>query len=105
MADSLPKIWEGSEPSTRFKATELLLGCTKRTVSLAPMLKLCQLMVAALLVWVTTKTPVPPLVMIAFPLVTTPSAGNAKAVPPKQAITANAVMRRLKAEGLRRDMV
>ena len=69
------------------------------------MLKLCQLMVAALLVWLTTNTPVPPLVMAAAPLVTTPSTGKAKTAEPRLASTAMAMTRRLNIEVLRRDMM
>jgi hypothetical protein len=42
---------EGSGPTTRFSATELEDGCWKTTDSLAPMLKLCQLSAARLVVW------------------------------------------------------
>src|ERR1700722_14016113 len=51
--DSLPSISEGSEPSTRFNATDWALGCTKLTCASAPMLKVFQLVTRLALCWVT----------------------------------------------------
>src|SRR3954470_13735249 len=60
LADRLPKMADGSAPSTRFSATELLLGCLNCTDSPAAMPKLCQLMVVLELPWV---------IVVALPLV------------------------------------
>jgi len=51
LAVRLPRMRDGSAPTTRFSATDWLLGCTKRTASPAAMLKLCQLRVACWLDW------------------------------------------------------
>src|SRR5690606_4908613 len=62
-----PRMWLGSEPSTRLSAMALALGCTKLTASFAPMPKLCQLMARFWLDWLTAievpardTLPVPP---------------------------------------------
>ena len=65
---------DGSEPSTRFKATALLLGCTKLTEFPAPMLKLCQFSTAFWLAWLIVVLPLP-LTMLALPATTTPPVG------------------------------
>ncbi len=75
-ADRLPKMLEGSGPSTRLSATELLLGCTNWTASVAPMLKLCQLIATFWLAWVMVVLPAV-LLMPAAPSVTTPPTGRA----------------------------
>ncbi len=46
LAESLPKIWLGSLPTTRLSMTALALGCTMLTLALLPILKLCQLTLA-----------------------------------------------------------
>ena len=69
-------MFDGSEPNTRFNATELLLGCTNWTASLAPMLKLCQLIATFWLAWLIVVLPAPP-AMLALPADTTPPVGPA----------------------------
>ena len=86
LAVRLPRMFEGSDPSTRFKATELAVGCTNFTDSPAAMLKLSQLMAAFCVVCVISVLPAP-LLMVALPAVTTPPAGAAKAVPPNDSIS------------------
>ena len=76
LADRLPRMLEGSEPSTRLSATELLLGCTNWTASPAAMLKLCQLIAAFWVDWLMVVLPAPVL-MLAPPAATTPPAGRA----------------------------
>ncbi len=75
----LPRIVEGSPPTTRLRATELLLGCTKVTDSARPTLKLCQLIAAFWLDWWIVRAS-GALVMLALPAETTPPAGMAWAV-------------------------
>ena len=58
-ADRLPRMTEGSEPSTRFSATELLVGCSKTTLLPLPIEKDCQLIAARSLVCVTVSDLVP----------------------------------------------
>ncbi len=53
LADSLPRIWLGSWPTTRFKATLFAPGWTNCTLPLLPMLKFCQLAMRLLLFCVT----------------------------------------------------
>ena len=53
LAVRVPRIAEGSAPSTRLSATELLLGWTKLTLLPCAMLKESQLIATAWLVWVT----------------------------------------------------
>ena len=67
---------EGSEPSTLFSVTELLLGCMNWTASLGPMLKLCQFIAAFDVDWVMVVLAAP-LLMLAPPAVTTPPTGSA----------------------------
>ena len=69
-------MFEGSEPSTRLSATELLLGCTNWTASFCPMLKLCQLIAAFWLDWLIVVLPAPP-AMLALPADTAPPVGPA----------------------------
>ena len=76
LAERLPKMAEGSEPSTRLSITELLLGCAKRTASPEAMLKPCQLMAAFWLDWVMVLVSAV-LLMLALPAATTPPVGSA----------------------------
>src|ERR1700690_611178 len=76
LADRLPRMLEGSEPTTRLSATELLLGCTNWTASPCPMLKLCQLIATFWLDWLIVVVPTP-LVMLALPADTAPPVGPA----------------------------
>ena len=76
VADRVPRMLEGAEPSTRFSATELLLGCRNWTDSFDPMPKLCQLIAALWVDWVMVM-PVAPLLMMAPPAVTVPPDGSA----------------------------
>ena len=62
---------EGSAPNTRFRATELLPGCTNCTVWPAAMPKLCQLITALAVDWVMVVADAP-LAMVAPPAATTP---------------------------------
>ncbi|MOA16197.1 hypothetical protein D3C78_1363960 [compost metagenome] len=92
LADRLPRMLDGSPPTTRLSATALALGWTKRTASPAPMLKLCQLIAAF---WLPCTMVVLPAAeeMLAEPAVTTPPVGSASAAPPqpRQSAAANAV--------------
>jgi hypothetical protein len=65
----LPRITDGSEPITRFNATELLPGWTKTTDSPAPMPKLSQLMIRLPVDWVIVVT-APVLEMLPTPATT-----------------------------------
>ncbi len=76
LADRLPKIADGSGPVTRFRATELLFGWANRTDSLGAMLKLCQLITAFWLVWLTVSARPPP-ERLAEPAATWPPVGRA----------------------------
>ena len=76
LADRLPRMLEGSAPSTRLSATELLLGCTNRTASVCPMLKLCQLIATFWPDWLIVVLPAPP-AMLALPADTAPPVGPA----------------------------
>ena len=87
-ADRFPKILDGSEPSTRLSATELLPGCTKVTASDLPILKVCQLIATFGVDWVMVVADVR-LLMAALPAVTTPPAGSA------EAFVTNTVMSRI----------
>ncbi len=71
----LPRMTDGSAPSTRLSATELLPGWTKRTLWPAPILKLCQSMTTFALDWLMTILLVPVLI-VAAPAVTTPPVGD-----------------------------
>ena len=93
LAVRLPRIVDGSAPKTRLSATALLLGCTNRTVSPGPMLKLCQLITVLAVVWVTKVVPAPVL-MLAPPAVTAPPVGDAYTCMPKP--KANAMLRPFK---------
>src|SRR5450830_1858489 len=86
LAVKLPRMLDGSAPSTRLRTTELLLGCTKRTASPDAMLKLCQLMTAFCVDWLMVVLPATVL-MLAPPAATTPPTGSAKALPPKDRAT------------------
>src|SRR3990172_4961119 len=76
LADRLPRMLEGSEPSTRLSAIELLLGWTNWTASLCPMLKLCQLIATFWLDWLMVILPGLP-AMLALPADTAPPVGRA----------------------------
>ncbi len=67
---------EGFGPNTRLSATELLLGCAKRTASPVPMLKPCQLIATFWLVCLMVILPAPP-AMLAAPADTVPPVGLA----------------------------
>src|SRR5450830_1517311 len=95
LAVKLPRMLDGSAPSTRFRVTELLLGCTKRTASPEATLKLCQLMTAFCVDWLMVVLPAAVL-MLAPPAATTPPAGPAKALPPKARATEMASACRVK---------
>ena len=71
----LPKIADASGPSTRFRATELLLGCTKTTLPPWPMEKLCQLIAVFRVDWLIVIVP-GPVVMVASPATTDPPVGR-----------------------------
>ena len=59
LALRLPRIWLAFWPSTRLSAIEVALGWLNRTVSLAAMPKLCQLIARFWLLWLTVVlTPV-----------------------------------------------
>ncbi len=60
---------DDSVPTTRFKVTDDREGCTKLTVALPPIEKLCQLMAARLLLWFTVRV-LAVLLMVAAPAVT-----------------------------------
>ena len=74
-ADRLPRITEGSVPSTRFSATELLVGWSKTTLLPLPIEKDCQLIAARSLVCVTVSDLVP-VAMLAWPATTSPPVGS-----------------------------
>ena len=74
VGDRLPRITDGSAPSTRLSATDCALGWTNWTVSPAPMLKLCQLITTfAVVWWMVVYWFV--LEIVASPRVTTPPSG------------------------------
>ena len=52
---SRPWMFEASTPTTRFSATALAPGWMKLTCASAPMLKLCQLMLAFWLAWLMSR--------------------------------------------------
>src|SRR5471030_101982 len=81
LADRLPRMLVPSLPSTRFKATALLLGCLNCTDSPWPILKLAQLMTAFWLPWLITVEPGAPLI-VACPAATLPPVGPARASEP-----------------------
>src|SRR6185295_15969090 len=85
LADRLPKMFDGSDPSTRLRATELLLGCTNLTASACPMLKPCQLIATFWLDWLIVMLPAP-LAMLAPPADTAPPDGRAWTLEPKASI-------------------
>src|SRR5437870_5330457 len=89
LEDRLPKMAEGSAPTTRLSATELAPGCAKRTLSPAAMPKLCQLSTRLLLVCVIVVFEPLPLIEPAPPA-TTPPTGAACAAPAKHSITETA---------------
>ena len=81
LADKLPRIVVPSLPSTRFRATALLLGWLNRTDSPWPILKLAQLITAFWLpCWITVLPGAP--LMLACPATTVPPVGPAKASDP-----------------------
>jgi hypothetical protein len=81
LAVKLPRMLDGSEPNTRFSATELLLGCVNSTDSPAPMLKLCQLMTVFCVDWLMVVLPAP-VRMLAAPAATVPCDGRARTFAP-----------------------
>ena len=81
---------EGSAPSTRFSATALLLGCTKRTASAEPMLNPCQLIAVFWLVWVIVVLP-GLAAMLALPADTAPPMGRARTLVPNARVTQAAI--------------
>ena len=89
LADRRPRMLDGSEPSTRFSATESLPGWMKRTASFVPILKLCQLITTFCVLWLMTVVPAPVL-MAAVPDLTTPPTGAANALAPQAMATAMA---------------
>src|SRR6185503_4486816 len=97
LADRLPRMLEGSGPSTRLSAAELLLGCTNRTASPAPMLKPCQLIATFWLDWLIVVVPAPP-AMLALPAETVPPVGRAWIFEPNASITEIASAFRAKRE-------
>src|SRR5450631_4286323 len=92
-ADRLPRMLEGSAPSTRLSATELLLGCANCTASADPMLKPCQLIAAFWLVWVIVVLPGVE-AMLALPADTAPPMGRAKTLVPNAIMTQAAIVLR-----------
>ncbi len=76
LADRLPSMLDGSAPSTRLSATELALGCTKKTASPSPMLKLCQLIAAFGLDCLTVSV-TEVFAIVALPAATAPLVGRA----------------------------
>jgi len=72
-------IAEASWPNTRLSVTDWLFGCAKVTDSPAAMPKLCQLMTALWLAWVTVRL-LGAVVMLALPVATAPPVGTACAV-------------------------
>ncbi len=78
LAVRFPRMLEGSGPVTRLRATALLLGWAKRTVSPWAMLKPCQLITAFWLDWVTVRS-APRVDTLAAPAATEPPVGRASA--------------------------
>ncbi|EFV85397.1 hypothetical protein HMPREF0005_04489 [Achromobacter xylosoxidans C54] len=76
-----PKMADGSLPTTRFSVMLLLPGWRKLTVSLAPMLKSFQLMIALPVDWLMSSVPLPRSLMVAPPATTLPPVGLAWAPP------------------------
>ena len=74
----LPKMSEGSVVTTRFSATELLLGWANLTAASVPMLKVFQLTTRSCVAWVTSMLE-PLWVMVAVPAPTLPPPGSALA--------------------------
>src|SRR6185436_5899780 len=81
-ADRLPRMLDGSGPSTRLRATELLPGCTNWTASVLPMLNDCQLIAAFWLDWLIVVLP-GVTAIFAVPADTAPPTGSAWAAEPK----------------------
>ena len=67
------EVWP---PRTRLSVALALEGCTNFVSSPAPMEKLCQLMIALSVAWLTVTTP-GAVTMVAAPDVTLPSVGLA----------------------------
>ena len=101
LASSLPRMWLGSESSTRFSATEPRSGCRNCTVSDASMSKLRQSIITRRLSCrITLRSP--EVSMEAAPPVTTPPFGPAAAPPAASAsATAAPPSRRARTEGTR----
>ena len=66
---------------TRFSATDDAFGCTKLTLSFAPIEKLCQLMIAFCVACVTCVLVAEGRVTLALPAITCAPLGAAKAKP------------------------
>src|SRR5438270_8479336 len=79
LADRLPAMFDGSEPTTRLSATEFAFGCTNRTPSAGAIPKLCQLIAVFWLDWLIVIW-LAAFEMLALPAETTPPAGNANAL-------------------------
>jgi len=99
LALKAPLITELSLPVTRLSAMALLLGCTKLTLSWAPILKLVQLIARFWLPWVTVVAlPFWLLLMLPLPALTLPPVGPAHAAlpaPMRLVATAAAMARRV----------
>ena len=80
LAVNVPMISDGPRPPvTRLSATDELLGWLKRTLSLARMLNVFQLMIALLLDWLMITDAPPWPWMVAAPPTTVPPSGPAAA--------------------------
>ena len=76
LALRLPSIWLGFCPVTRLSAIDAALGWLKRTASLLPMLKFCQLMARFWLLWVMVVV-VPAWTIAPVPALICPPVGSA----------------------------
>ena len=81
LAFSVPAMTDGSAPTTRFRATELALGWTNWVVWPLSIEKLCQLIAARSVVWVTLTVLALGWEIVAAPPTTWPPVGFAWAVP------------------------
>jgi hypothetical protein len=71
-----PKMLDGSLPTTRLSVEDVALGCRKFTVSPLPTLKVCQLMMPLLVVWVTLSVLLAGVPMVMAPAATWPPVGS-----------------------------
>src|SRR3989304_3620117 len=76
LALRLPRIELGSWPRTRLRAMDDALGWLKRTASLLPMLKLCQLMARFWVFWVMVVV-APAWAIVPAPVLVFPPVGSA----------------------------